>query len=124
MSFTVLYVDDEDIPRLIFEKSFESKYSIFTIDSGKEALEKLAELQDQFVVVISDMRMPGMNGVEFITEARKQFDNIACFILTAMDQDDDINEAVSGNLIKKVFNKPLNVQEIDEAILEATKGVS
>lgn len=122
MSFTVLYVDDEDIPRLIFEKSFESKYSIFTIESGKAALEKMAELTDQFVVVISDMRMPGMSGVEFIREARKQFDNMECFILTAMEQDEEIDEAVNANMIKKVFNKPLNVQEIDEAILEATAG--
>ncbi|MEO9806405.1 MAG: response regulator [Reichenbachiella sp.] len=124
MNTTVLYVDDEDIPRLIFEKSFESKYSILVAGSGQEALDKIAELEDEFIVVISDMRMPEMNGLEFIIEARDQYKNMACFILTSLDQDDELEQAINDNLIEKVFNKPLNVAEIDEAIKEVTTGVA
>lgn len=123
MEITVLYVDDEDIPRLIFEKSFESKYSIMIAESGEEALVKMAQLGDSFVVVISDMRMPQMNGVEFITQAKERFQNIACFILTSLDEDTEVDQAVNAQLIEKVFRKPLNVAEIDEAIKEVTSGL-
>ncbi|MEO9967538.1 MAG: response regulator [Reichenbachiella sp.] len=124
MNIKVLYVDDEAIPRLIFEKSFESKYSIMVAESGPEALSKMANLEDEFIVVISDMRMVEMDGIEFVTEARKKFQNIECFILTSLDQDDDIEQAISDNLVKKVFRKPLNVKEIEMAIKEVTAGVT
>jgi len=38
--------------------------------------------------VISDMRMPEMNGIEFITKAKNEFKNIAYFILTGYDQNE------------------------------------
>lgn len=124
MNTTVLYVDDEDIPRLIFEKSFESKYAIMVAGSGEEALEQISELADEFIVVISDMRMPVMDGIEFITEARKRHDNMACFILTSLDQGDELEQALSDNLVERVFDKPLNVLEIDTAIKEVAARVA
>jgi len=118
MSIKVLYVDDEDVPRYIFEKIFEPKYSIIIARSGQEALDKMSRLNGEFIVIISDMRMPQMNGVEFITKAQAKYQNIACFILTSLVRDDDIDLAIKDNLIKKVFKKPLNVEEIETAIQE------
>lgn len=121
---TVLYVDDESIPRIIFEKIFEPKYSIMMADSGQEALKKLAQIKDDFIVIISDMRMPGMDGVEFIKEARNKYDNVECFILTSMDDDEKIKQAVEDSLIEKVFHKPLNAAEVEAAIEAAVKRVA
>lgn len=121
---TVLYVDDESIPRIIFEKIFQPKYSIMMADSGQEALKKLSQIKDDFIVIISDMRMPGMDGVEFITEARNKYDNIECFILTSMDGDPKIQQAIEDSLIGKVFHKPLNASEVEAAIEEALKRVA
>ena len=124
MNMTVLYVDDESIPRLIFNKIFGSKYATEMAESGPEALEKLDGMDDDLIVIITDMRMPGMDGVDFITEAHKKHDNISCFILTSMDEDDKIHKAVEDHLIEKVFHKPLNASEVETAIEEAVKKVA
>ncbi len=124
MKMTVLYVDDESIPRIIFDKIFGSKYNTLMAESGPDALEKLAALEDDLTVVITDMRMPGMDGVDFLAEAHKKYNNLACFILTSMDQDEKIHQAETDNLIEKVFNKPLNASEVEAAIEEALSRVA
>lgn len=93
-------------------------------ESGPDALEKLAELDDDLIVVITDMRMPGMDGVDFLADAHKKYDNLACFILTSMDEDEKIHQAETDNLIEKVFNKPLNASEVEAAIEEAVSRVA
>ncbi|MDW3211797.1 MAG: response regulator [Reichenbachiella sp.] len=120
---TVLYVDDESIPRIIFDKIFGSKYTTLMAESGPDALEKLAALEDDLTVVITDMRMPGMDGVDFLTEAHKKYNNLACFILTSMSEDDKVNQGVADNLIEKVFQKPLNASEVEAAIEEVVSRV-
>jgi len=120
---TVLYVDDESIPRIIFEKIFEPKYSIMMADSGQEALKKLTQIKDDFIIIISDMRMPGMDGVDFIQEAKNKYNNLECFILTSMGEEPKIQQAVEDSLITKVFHKPLNAAEVESAIEDVAKRV-
>lgn len=118
---TVLYVDDEDINLFIFKQSFQDKYNIITANSGMEGLEKLEEYADDIIVVISDMRMPSMNGVEFITKAKERFANIAYFILTGFDYNDEIDAAIEQKLINKFFTKPLDIEEIQKSITEGVE---
>ena len=113
---TLLYVDDEEINLTLFEMQFQIIYSIITATSGKEGLQKLNKYKDDIIVVISDMRMPNMDGIDFITEARKEFDNIAYFILTGFDYNEKIDTALKNNVIQKFFTKPFNMTEIQEAV--------
>lgn len=113
---TILYVDDEEANLFIFEKMFEKKYHVLTAHSGMEGLEQLQGHAADIIVVISDMRMPMMNGVEFIREAKKNYSNIAYFILTGFDFNDEIEEALNTHLIQKFFTKPFEMTEIDGAI--------
>jgi len=117
-NITILYVDDEDINLFIFEKSFQPNYTVFTANSGAEGLDKLKNHADEIIVVISDMRMPNMNGVEFISRAKKMYDNIAYFILTGFEYNDEIDEAIKKNIVQKFFTKPLDIPEIEAAIKE------
>lgn len=109
---TILYVDDEELNLFIFNKSFNHKYTVLTASSGKEGLDKLSGHQDEIIVVISDMRMPVMNGVEFITKAKKIYDNIEYFILTGFEFNSEIKEAVENKIIQKFFTKPFDFEEI------------
>ncbi len=70
-NITILYVDDEQTNLVLFEYSFKDLYNVITANSGEEGLLKLKDYKDDIIVVISDMRMPKMNGIEFIIEARK-----------------------------------------------------
>jgi len=113
----ILYVDDEPINLLLFEKNFEKKYTILTGESGNEGLEKLSNTSS-ISIVVSDMKMPGMNGVEFIRKARIEHPTIKYFILTGFEITEEISDALNEKIIHKYFRKPFNMKEIDSAIIE------
>jgi two-component system response regulator (stage 0 sporulation protein F) len=118
---TVLYVDDEDINLFLFERSFRAHYQVLTANSGEQGLQKLEENASDIIVVISDMRMPGMDGITFIKKAKEKHANIAYFILTAFDYSEEINEALESKLINKFFTKPFDIEKIKSSIELALK---
>jgi len=113
----ILNVDDEPINRMLFQSVFKSKYKVLTAESGSSGLEVLQE-NGNIDVVISDMKMPGMNGIEFINKARKLFPDIYYFILTGFDITPEIQKSLDTGLVCKCFRKPLNTKEIEESIKE------
>lgn len=115
---TLLYVDDEPINLKLFAINFMNKYNVLTAGSGYEGLTILRS-NSNTDAVISDMKMPGMNGLEFIRLAKKDYPFISFFILTGFDITDEIAEALHAGLICKYFRKPFNVNEIDTSVLEA-----
>jgi response regulator RpfG family c-di-GMP phosphodiesterase len=111
----VLYVDDEPINLQLFQLNFKKKYEVFTALSGPEGLRCL-ETNSNIKVVISDMKMPEMNGIQFISKAKNNFPEITYFILTGYDINAEIAEALESGLIHKYFSKPFNIKEIDSSI--------
>lgn len=114
---TLLYVDDEPINLKLFELNFRKKFNVLTAESGLQGYELLKQ-NPHTIVVISDMKMPGMNGIEFIKLAKKDFPNILYFILTGFDITEEIADALNERLIHKYFRKPFNIREIETSILE------
>jgi len=114
----VLYVDDEPINLMLFEKNFVRTYTVFTAESGYKGLEKLSN-NPAIKIVVSDMKMPGMNGVEFIRKAKNKYPAIEFFILTGYEITEEIADALNEKIISKYFRKPFNMHEIDSAINEA-----
>lgn len=123
MKVTVLYVDDEDINLFIFEKTFRNIYNIITANSAEQGLKMLEEHANDIIVVISDMRMPGMSGLEFIKAAKSKYSNIAYYILTAFDYNEEINKAIADNLINKFFTKPFDIEVIKSSIESVVKNL-
>ena len=113
--FKILYVDDEEINLLIFKINLSKKYYVVTAENGSQGL-KFLESNPDISVVISDMKMPQMNGIEFIRKAREKHPHIKYFILTGFEVTAEINEALSAGLIKKCFRKPFNLNEVDSVI--------
>jgi response regulator RpfG family c-di-GMP phosphodiesterase len=114
---TILYVDDEPINLFLFRQIFEKKYNVITAESGYTGL-NLIEKNPNINIVISDMKMPGMNGIEFIQKAKQLYSNIHYYILTSYDINPEIDNALKTGLIDKCFQKPFNLQEIESAISE------
>jgi response regulator RpfG family c-di-GMP phosphodiesterase len=114
---TILYVDDEPLNLKLFEINFKKKFTIRTALSGEEGLDILCS-EPSISVVITDMKMPGMNGIEFIRKAKKQFPEIVFFILTGYEITKEITRALEEKLIYKYFKKPFLMKEMEAAILE------
>lgn len=113
--FKVLYVDDEEINLLIFKINLSKKYYVIIAENGPSALSYL-ETNPDVSVVISDMKMPSMNGIEFIKKARSKYPSISYYILTGFEITSEIHDALNTGLIKKCFRKPFNLNEVDSVI--------
>lgn len=115
---TTLYIDDEPINLMLFEEIFNEKYNVVIAKSGFEGLDILKSNQ-AINVVISDMKMPALDGLEFIKLARKEYPKIAYFILSGYNLTEEIYEALKSGIISKYLLKPLNIKEIENAIESA-----
>lgn len=113
----LLYVDDEPLNLYIFESNFGKKFNVITGISGFEGLTQLKE-NPEIKIVVSDMSMPVMNGLEFIRKAKGEYPDISFFILTGYDITEDIQKALDEGLINRYFRKPLNAKEISLSIEE------
>ncbi len=113
----VLYVDDEPINTKLFEINFKNKFLVLTAENGMQALEVL-ETNPGVNIVLSDMKMPVMSGIEFIEKAKEIYPNKKFFILTGFEVSKEIQLAINKGLIVKYFRKPLNMKEIELSIRE------
>ena len=113
----LLYVDDETINLQLFAINFKRRFEVITAKSGQEALETLRS-HPGIAVVVSDMRMPGMNGMEFIEAARQEFSSIPYYILTGFEISEEIRQGITSGAIRNYFRKPFNLSELEATILE------
>jgi two-component system, response regulator, stage 0 sporulation protein F len=120
---SILYVDDESMNLLLFKEIFSEWFNVITAESGFSGIEKLKQ-NSGIKSVISDMKMPLMNGLEFISNARTNFPDKEYFILTGFDIDQRISEALNQKLILKYFQKPLNVDDILQSLIDCEPDIS
>ena len=117
----ILYVDDEPVNLKLFKINFRKKYEILTAQDGFSGLTELENNSDTFVV-ISDMKMPNMNGLEFIKRAKEKFPEKKFYILTGFDISEEIKLALKTGLILKYFSKPFNIKDIEKTLVEVIEN--
>lgn len=113
----VLYVEDEAINRMIFQKLLGKTYEVVLAEDGSQGL-RLLEAQADIEFVISDLRMPGMSGLEFIEKAKVRHPHKKYYILSGYSVNADIQEALDSGLILQFFTKPARFDAIDLAFQE------
>lgn len=117
----ILYVDDEIINLKLLEANLERKYQVLLAQSGAHGLEML-ESRNDVQVVISDMKMPGMSGLEFILKAREKFQTPFYYLMTGFDISNEIQAALASSQIVTCFCKPVSMGVIDEEIKKVVRG--
>jgi len=117
-SRTLLVVDDElAILEVIQRVLVNEGYKIFTAASACEGLELLAKNPVQ--VVLSDQRMPGMSGAEFLGRVKVLYPDVVRMMLTAYTEFDTLAQAVNEGAIYKFLGKPWEVEQLRTQIREA-----
>lgn len=106
----VIFVDDEPHNLTVFEAAMPSEWEILTFDSPLSALEKINELNPW--VVLSDQRMPGMNGVSFLEIVRKVQPNAIRAIVTGFSEEDLVVESIRKAHIFDYIRKPWDVDDL------------
>ena len=115
----ILAVDDErDMLRLLQRfVSEETPHALQTADNGDEALELFQ--QEACDLVITDLRMPGLDGIRFLEEIRRRCDDVPVIILTAYATVETAVEAVrkgAFDYLTKPFRKERLLLTIEKAL--------
>lgn len=114
MSIQVLIVDDEPNVRLLYRSTLDSpSFAIHEADSAESALKEL-KLRTHDVAIL-DLRMPGMNGMELLSEMRKQGINTPVVIITAYGDVPDRVKAFNLGAID-FLQKPLLPDQLRDVI--------
>jgi K+-sensing histidine kinase KdpD len=112
--YTILYVDDEESNLRIFKNTFRKQYNILTALSGSEGLELLE--QGNIDLILTDQRMPGMSGIDFLKKAIDKFPELNRILVTAYSDYDILREAVNELKIFQYVEKPWKEDDIKTTI--------
>src|SRR5579859_1491706 len=114
----ILFVDDE-IPVVEgYRRILHREFDVSAANSGAEGLEAI-RYTGPYAVVISDMRMPGMNGSQFLAKARELAPDTIRMLLTGYSDMDAAIEAVNMGNIFRYLTKPCEKEVLMEAIRSA-----
>lgn len=108
---TILYVDDDQFNITLFEFNFKNEFEILNATSGSEALQLIKD-HDEIAAIVSDVRMPEMDGIEFITKVKETKASLPCFLLTGYGGAQEVVDAIDQNLIVGYFSKPFDKENI------------
>lgn len=115
VSNQILLVDDDTNLLNAFKRMFYDKYHIAVADRATKGLEVLVN-DGPFAVVISDMKMPDMNGIQFLTKAREISPDTVRIMLTGHADIDTAMHAVNEGNIFRFLLKPCQKDIVDWAI--------
>ncbi|MEA3486406.1 MAG: sigma-54 dependent transcriptional regulator [Thermodesulfobacteriota bacterium] len=111
---SILVVDDEPSMRIALSESLEScGYKVETSESGADALEKFQE--GKFEVVITDMRMPGMSGMEVLRGIKKVSSGTPVIVITAYGTVNTAVEAMKEGAADFIM-KPFSVGHLESLV--------
>ena len=115
----LLLVDDEESIRLALARFLTTRgYDVQTADSGAAALDLLG--RDTFHLMVCDVRMPGMSGLELVPRALAMHPDLAVVMLTAVNDAPTATQALTGGATDYLM-KPLELADLSGALERALK---
>ena len=114
--FAILYVDDEEMSLKYFRRALEGTFRIFTATNATEGYRVLEDHQEEIGVIMTDQRMPGEQGVQFLERARRLRPQIIRILATAFADIDAAVSAVNTGAIYKYVTKPWDVPSLETTL--------
>lgn len=120
MSEKIIFVDDEPHVLASMKRQLRRRFHITTAESGVEALEKF-KTEGPFSVIVSDMRMPGMDGIELLTSVKDLYPDTVRLMLTGNADQETAMEAVNKGHIFRFLTKPCPASLLITSLVLALK---
>jgi len=129
MSVSILVVDDEPDVALLFRQRFRREvrdgiYVMHFANSGEDALRRLASgIEPQLIVILSDINMPGMDGLTLLERVKQRFPDIPVMMVTAYG-DDERRRRASDLGAAEFLAKPVNFDHLKEQLRQLPSASS
>jgi two-component system, response regulator, stage 0 sporulation protein F len=124
MPFSILIVDDEpDLPDL-FRQRFrrevrQGQYALHFAASGEEGLRRLVELGPELIVILSDINMPGMDGLALLREIKRRRPELAVVMVTAYGDAERMRTAKELGAAA-FLAKPVDFEQLKQHLAQLT----
>ena len=121
MGVSIMVVDDEPDVAELFRQRFrrearQGTYVLHFAGSGEEALQQLeSEIEPQLIVILSDINMPGMDGLTLLREIKKSRPDLPVMMVTAYGDDERRRQASEGGAIEFI-TKPVDFELLKEQL--------
>lgn len=115
-----MVVDDEIDNLDLLYRTFRRDFQVYKADSAFSALEEL-EQNGEMAIIISDQRMPEMNGTEFLSKTVERFPDTIRILLTGYTDVEDLVEAINSGQVFKYITKPWNPEELKAVVQQASE---
>ncbi|MBC6473259.1 MAG: SpoIIE family protein phosphatase [Hormoscilla sp. GM102CHS1] len=116
----LMVVDDERDNLDLLYRTFRKEFQVHRADSGIKALEVL-EQQEEMAIIISDQRMPEMNGTEFLEKTVEQFPDTIRILLTGYTDVEDLVDAINAGKVFKYIVKPWTPTDLKAVVEQAAE---
>jgi DNA-binding response OmpR family regulator len=126
LHYSILVVDDEpSLANLFRQFLVKLEFDAISFTDSLLAFEHLKQNHEKYSMVITDLRMPSMSGIELANEIRKMNDSVKIFLVTAFDSSDLENrEDYKTAKIDKILKKPVRLLTLKKMLERnlVTKG--
>jgi CheY-like chemotaxis protein len=114
----ILLAEDEEPLRAMLVRAFQSEHAVVAAADGAEALDKLVAAKGEFDLLLTDIRMPLMDGIALALAAARDFPRLVILMMTGYA---DQRERAHGldALIHDVISKPFSLAQIRGAVNDA-----
>ncbi len=116
----LMVVDDEPDNLDLLYRTFRREFQVFRAESGAKALQTLDEI-GEVAVIISDQRMPGMSGTEFLSRTVDRFPDTMRIVLTGYTDVADLVEAINAGQVFKYITKPWEPETLKTVVAQAAE---
>jgi len=116
----LMVVDDELHNLDLLYRTFRREFQVYKASSGVEALQVLDEV-GEMAIIISDQRMPGMNGTELLSKTVAQYPDTIRIVLTGYTDVEDLVEAINSGKVFKYITKPWDSDQLKMTVQQAAE---
>jgi serine phosphatase RsbU (regulator of sigma subunit)/FixJ family two-component response regulator len=116
----LMVVDDEPDNLDLLYRTFRRDFKVFKADGALSALETL-EKEGEMAIIISDQRMPIMNGTEFLSKTVDRFPETIRILLTGYTDVEDLVDAINSGKVFKYITKPWNPENLKTVVQQASE---
>jgi len=115
----ILIVEDSPLVQSMYGLAFSRReHELTTANDGREALARLADPASRFDVILLDLRMPGMNGVEFLREVRRdaRLARLPIVLTTMEPEGSELLTEARRPGVTAVVKKPWHPQQLHDLV--------